>query len=412
MNDANLNITDKKIEIDYIQILSVESAKLFFGPISQEERVWRNEVYFRDLELSPRSKLGIGEHDRAESYIFGNGLFPNYDFEAHQSHFPISVKVMKINELFLITNEMLDLSVDPSEFPWDIGDSEIYLHLSVKKLILSEGTKLCVNGNVFILNCTELIGNEFSNGFTTIELGTSDKIQQRSFRSNEGKRKGFLNGANGVNGNDGVSLSFDSTPIGVRVINRGNELNGKNGSDGMSGLKGSNGRNGAMFYLADLRFEKINGFRSKQIHINTIAGIGFSGSEGGDGGNGGNGGNGADGKITPFGLVSGGSGGKGGSGGNGGDGGKGGNGGICCDVFVSVPSFSSYTILTNSSPAFGGNGGKGGRGGQGGQAGRNGLFFANETESYSQDGNYGNDGSRGKDGKTRNGSTIHIYEKR
>jgi len=394
--------------VDYVRIQTVERARQFFGPITLKERDWRSKMYFDAILQSPRSKLGLGEHDRAEAYIFGGGNFPVCDQVAHQSHFPVSVKVMTINELFLSPGELIDLTTLAKEFPWDTGDSEIYLHVTIQKLILSNRSKLTVNGNVFILNCAEVVANNLNGGQAIIELGSSDAVQERSF-----SRCILANKipAHGKDGADGTPLKGESTPLGLQISEGCGSCRGQDGDNGSNGTAGNRGRNGAMLFLADLRFGQFTGFDKHDILLKAGAGAGFPGADGCDGGNGGNGGNGTDGMATPFGIVSGYPGGNGGRGGNGGNGGRGGNGGQCCDIFVSVPQQRSSVFQTETCPAPGGSGGKGGKGGKGGATGRHGKFKAGENGPISvPDDKKGLNGIAGATGKTREAPKVHIYE--
>lgn len=411
-NTGSDALTNSNADVEYVLIPTVEEAKQFFGPITIEERKWRNEVYFNELLKSPRSKLGIGEHDRAEAYIFGNGNYPVTDANAHQSHFPVSVKVIQIEELFLSCGETLDLTAYPNEFPWDTGDSEIYLQITVKRLVFSNQSKLVVNGNVFILNCEELVANDINDGHATIELGTSNLVQQRSFTRINHIIDIPDHTIKGIDGANGSPLTVEPTPLGLRVVNTNDQCYGHNGTDGYNGLKGDKGRNGAMLYLSDLRFGKLTGFKTNSIWLKAGAGKGFPGSDGTNGGDGGNGGNGANGLTTPFGIVSGFPGGNGGCGGNGGNGGQGGSGGMCCDIFISVPHRESAVFKSLNFPSKGGNGGKGGKGGKKGLAGTSGVFYENKSELQVKNGIDGLDGLTGKAGKTREAPKVHIYEQK
>ncbi|WPO81408.1 hypothetical protein SD427_11600 [Chryseobacterium sp. JJR-5R] len=410
--DPEQKAFNSNIDFEYILIPTVKETKQFFGPITSEERTWRDKMYFDALLKSPRSKLGIGEHDRAEAYIFGNGIFPDVDSDAHKNHFPVSVKVMRIEELFIPPGETVDLTAHPGEFPWDTGDSEIYLHLTVKRLILSRQSRLVVNGNVFILNCEEAVAHDLNGGYAIIELGTSDFIQQLSFPRLRPVDEALKPEINGVNGADGFCLNVESTPLGLRVIDGGESHHGSDGTDGRNGLKGGNGRNGAMLFLSDLRFGRFSGFKANSIHLKACAGTGFPGSDGSQGGNGGNGGNGADGLSTPFGIAKGFAGGSGGNGGNGGNGGRGGSGGMSCDIFLSLPFQSAYFFQAVTSCSSGGNGGKGGAGGKGGYAGLHGDLYENEGSAEVQNGKNGHQGFAGADGRTREAPKIHIYERK
>ncbi|AEW00555.1 hypothetical protein A4D02_24810 [Niastella koreensis] len=395
--------------VSYLRIQTVEEAKHFFGPVAAAERVWRSAVYFDALLNSPRSRLGIGDHDRAEAYIFGNGVFPGKDHAAHRSHFPVSVKVMTIDELFIAPFEVVDLSAHADEFPWNTGGAEIYLHLTINRLVLHAQSKLVVKGNVFILNCLKATGANIGDNHAVIELGASSLVQP-SIASRTMPMKQLNN--NGHDGAAGEPLKQHSTPLGIRVSEASAASTGQKGGDGSKGADGSTGANGAMLFLSDLRFGELEGFQKQGLKIRAGAAPGFPGAVGGEGGAGGRGGNGAAGSVTPFGITKGAAGGFGGSGGNGGNGGRGGNGGLTCDVFVSVPHQKSvvFAIETYASP--GGKGGDGGKGGQGGAAGIHGKFYEDDGSlTASLTGSAGANGLNGADGKTRNAPNVHIYER-
>lgn len=399
---------NSRFSVEYLRIPSIEEGKSFFGPVTVEERAWRSDVYFNELLKSPRSRLGIGEHDRAEAYVFGNAGYPQGDNVAHQRHFPISVKVMKADELFIGPDELLELTAYADEFPWEIDDEEIYLHLILNKLILGAGSKLLVKGNVFILNCLKVIGRDVAESQAIIELCSSDSVQH-SLASRLTPAK--IAEIHGHAGADGERLVLESTPLGMRVFDGSVFCEGQKGGDGGDGVDGSIGANGAMLFLAVLRFDDFVGFSKQSIKLKAGAGHGYPGGKGSEGGNGGNGGKGTSGEITPFGIIKGFRGGSGGCGGHGGNGGRGGHGGLASDIFVSVPPGHSFIFQTETFASLGGTGGDGGKGGNGGSAGANGeLYNDDNSGSIPVNGVDGCNGSAGSDGKTRYAPKVHIYE--
>lgn len=399
---------NNRFSIEYLKVSSFEEAKILFGKISKQERSWRGEKYFNAILKSSRSRLGIGEHDRAESYIFGNGAFPEGDKKSHERHFPIPVKVMTIDELYLSPFEVLDLSTTADEFPWDVGHRETYVYLVVKKLIISPECKLLVKDNVFVMDCLQAMGNHLNGKQAIIELrGTNSKQHGTSeIETSMNRTK-----KNGENGRDADPLKQESTPLGTRWVRGTIENKGQNGTDGEKGFDGTKGANGGMLLLSDIRFGQLNGFLNNSIKILAGAASGLPGTSGGSGSNGGNGGDGASGALTTFGLVEGCEGGSGGHGGDGGKGGKGGNGGLCSDIFVSVPHRKSHIFDIQTFDSLGGKGGIGGMGGKGGKKGRNGDFYKDKNDpSLSKDGKDGAKGMSGSNGKTRSAPKVHIYE--
>jgi len=395
---------------EYLRIPDVLTAKQFFGPINADEREWRSNNYFIEICDSARSQLGIGEHDRAEAFIFGAGEYPERDNTAHDSHFPISVKVMNFNELELKKDESIDLTAHASEFPWDVGKAEVYLYVRVKRLILGNGSRIEVNGNVFILDCQKAIGTNLEPTQQANIIVGSYPIIPRDHQFDSVKEKmGLLDG---IGGKDGQSLKRESTMFGPRLISGSESANGEAGANGKNGARGANGQNGNMLFLADIRFSQMEGFIDRTIKISARAAPGLPGGIGNSGGDGGNGGTGASGSLTTYGLVSGHTGGNGGNGGDGGDGGRGGNGGLACDIFVSIPQECRIIFETESFPSFGGQGGEGGSGGNGGRPGKNGAFSnLNDIYSFPINGKVGNQGKIGKSGKQRRAPKIQIFER-
>lgn len=394
-----------KVSTAYLQIATFQEGRDFFGPIADDERLWRGERCFNALLGSPRSKLGIGEHDRAEAYIFGNGLFPHADAEAHKRHLPVSVKSVTIEELFIGPHQTVDLSAHAGEFPWAMDTSEIYLHVTINKLFLSNQSKLVVKGNVFVLNCKHAIAYNMAGGHATIELGSQPAVQPHlvhpSFATADAQR-------NGAAGAHGQSLTVESTPLGLRIMPGSQDNEGQAGSDGTNGDQGFSGLKGNMLFLSDLRFGTFDGFNTGSIKIKARAGAGLPGRAGGNGGNGGSGGNGASGRVTAFGVAAGCRGGSGGNGGNGGNGGRGGNGGLTCDIFLSVPHQMSSLFQIETSQAPGGSGGDAGQAGNAGMPGSNGNFY---NEQRAAGGQNGSPGRPGPAGKTRPAPAVHIYER-
>ncbi len=397
---SNANIRS----IRYLKISTIDEAKHVFDTISLSERQWRQSVAFDKILESPRSRLGIGEHDRVESYVFGNGKYPIEDEISHKRYFPVALKTVEIDEVFLPPNEELDLSAKHQEFPWEINTTELYLFLKINRLILSANSKLLVSGNVTVLNCDHVISNLAENEHASIIL-RSIPHKQSCHGVKIGRR-----GKDGKSGAPGKSLKRLSTLFGVSISKGSAENEGRSGENGSDGEQGIRGSNGSMLYLADLRFKKVSGFRRDSIIIEAAASNGEPGSAGGNGGNGGNGGIGANGAHTPFGLAFGMSGGSGGNGGNGGAGGNGGNGGLSSPLFLSIPTSCSNIFKIESTMSQGGEGGIGGKGGEPGKPGENGKYFEFNTNHITLNGKQGLNGKPGKKGKSRPAPKIHIYE--
>lgn len=395
------------VRTKYLRVNTIQEAKQLFGDISSKERVWRQSVSFDRILNSPRQRLGIGEHDRVESYVFGNGVYPIEDIESHRRHFPISIKVVESDEVYLAPGQVIDFSAKPSEFPWETGNTELYLYLKIKNLIISRQCKIVVSGNVFVFECDHLIGDSL--GADKAYINLRHGYYEES--NNENQNTSIKDGKNGKRGSHGKSLKGESTSFGM-FVTEGTDCNmGTKGANGEVGYKGKNGKNGSMLYLADLRFKKLTGVSKDSIVIQARAEDGSPGGYGGNGGDGGKGGNGADGSITPFGIVQGLKGGDGGNGGNGGDGGKGGNGGLSSDIFVSIPYSTSQIFKIESKPSLGGAGGIGGKGGKPGKTGENGQYFPIDSNSQiSSEGKTGLQGTIGKTGKNRPSPKVHIYE--
>jgi|694.fasta_scaffold39373_4 hypothetical protein len=407
---AGLPTGSQPLRSEYVQISTIEEAYEFFGPLSSEQRQWRSARYFDPLLKSARAKLGVGEHDRAEAYIFGCGPYPTLDSSAHRSHFPVSVKVLYATQMTLAPGETLDLTAVPTEFPWDIHDQEPYLLLNVQRLQFGRHSTLRVNGNVFILKCEEALADGLHDGYATIQVGASNAVQQRSFQRTGLAPRTLLHGADGCAGADGPPPTVESTPLGVKAVADGQPRAGGAGSDGSGGSNGLPGRNGAMLFLTDLRFARLSGFGHHGLHLQAQAGAGFDGTPGGNGGQGGPGGAGSDGLVTAFGVVPAHEGGPGGRGGAGGAGGKGGNGGLSCDLFVSVPEHDASAFLPQTLPSQGGRGGAGGKGGKGGTGGPSGWITALACDAaHGPVGADGPDGHDGRSGKSRDAPRVHIF---
>jgi hypothetical protein len=397
------------MRVEYVRILTLNDAKQFFGPISHDERVWRQTIYFDDLLRSPRARLGIGQHDRGEAFMFSNGDLPMIDAPGHTNHFPISVKVATIDELFVPEGETVDLSAVKEEFPWVIGEAEVYLKLTVNKLVLGRQSTVSIKGNVLIFTCHNVVGNGIGDHYATLEVGGAEAPQQ-SMASR--RLRTSANAIHGNRGRDGLPLARESTPLGCRVGVPTSVSLGEDGTNGLHGNPGSFGANGAMLFHSDLRFEGIEGFQNGHLKLIAGAAHGFPGGDGSTGGNGGSGGNGADGLATPFGIARGCRGGNGGNGGNGGDGGKGGNGGLACDVFVSAPAKDFHVFHVETYPAAGGVGGAGGKAGIRGVAGVPGAFYeASDRAAPAIDGKDGSIGHPGRCGKERPAPNVHIYKR-
>lgn len=399
----------KMATTDYLQLHDLTEAKNFFGPISKSERIWRSQQSFGPLLASARSKLGIGEHDRGEAYMFGGHDYPHADQKSLERHFPLNVKHIYADILTIHEGQTVDFSASASEFPWDVAPGELYLKITIGKLLIGKNSGLQLRGNVFILDCQNIEALPDQCASFHIQL-RDDGIPASRIRLTAPVSDNLRNGKDGANGRPAQEPVIVQTPFYLDAkadTAHGVATAGKNGSNGQPG---ENGDNGGMLYLADIRLRKLTNLTKGAITIDAKAGDGFPGSHGGNGGNGGQGGDGANGIQTPSGLVGRTKGGQGGNGGSGGNGGNGGNGGLACDVYVSLPPAGHHMIQCLTSQSVGGRAGDGGTGGKGGSGGMHGGIPDQTPYSYARSGANGPDGLKGRNGKSRPAPQIVLFE--
>lgn len=403
--------TDKRT-VRYLQLQTLDEARVFFGPISKSERDMRWNECFAPLLKSGRARLGVGEHDRGEAYVFGGGPYPFGDEVSLARHLPLYVKHVEIPTLTLERNEVLDLSATSSEFPWPVDHAELYLKLDIGHLVVNSNCCIAVRSNVFIFNCTTLSALVPSETRHLEIRLTDDGRPARRYRvSGDSRVNPSLHGRAGLKGLSGEAPSFRSTPFYTKIEITPEYCAGRSGGNGEAGARGSNGDNGGMLLLSDIRFGRILGFAPGSIVIHAQAGIGQTGAPGGDGGDGGSGGDGTDGVFSHGKLIHGALGGEGGKGGDGGCGGRGGHGGIASPVFLSIPAGEACRFTFNLLPGHGGNGGAGGSPGTGGICGRHGLHSeADVSGLLPTRGQAGIMGANGLPGKKRAPPKICIFE--
>ena len=397
------------------EIASPDLMRALFGPSSASACTARSRVFYKSRQMQTRQKLPLGIHDRAEEYIFANGIIPEEDLPAIQRHLPFRVCVLRCKTLRVGVNEVFDLSAHAEWWPGLHFREELYVYVHINELIVEPGAELVVFGNVLVFCCDE-VRLDKPEGYSARDTGTKDTGTKdigtkdtgtkdtgtdvqlsirgtRHYAFSNSRRVDAYDGLHGIDGRACLpppQAEIVPSIFGPIIDNDGNRpSNSGRAEDGGDGGDGSIGTNGGMAMLADIRLGKLTHFQRKGFRIFGKAGDGNRGGHGGNGGNGGNG-------PIP------------GRGGHGGHGGAGGNGGLASNIFIQVPQTDQHLIDAETAPSAGGQGGTGGRKGQAGQA----LEQAdNEDKDQNTDTLQADDGLRGQDGKTgksRAGAEIYF----
>lgn len=398
------------------EIPTMELCRTIFGPPDAEIRKLRSKVFYENPHGKARDRLRLGMHDRGEEYVFANGRIWTDDLPGHKRHLPAHVKIIRLEEYTIHSNEIFDISTSYSEWKDLHFREELYVYVHINRLIVEPGAVIEIYGNVLTLICDEVVlrpentlysadSEKQETAFRIRILGTRHLAFSgvRRFESSDGYR-----GEDGQKGVDSYATQVVGTPFGPQLDIVSDNLNGEDGQNGRDGGSGTHGQNGGMAMLADLRFGSVFNFKPGSLEIFVQAGQGMAGGHGGDGGSGGDGGNASEG----IGLKNpGGRGGSGGNGGNGGYGGNGGNGGLSSNIFIQIPFAMKNCLTLRSVASKGGAGGKGGEGGKPGKKGMSDRFYIENRETISgcTDGKSGRRGRDGRQGKSRQGSAIHVF---
>ena len=395
----------------FVRVPSLQEMRRLVGPADDTIRRERSRHYFAGPHDRARARLRLGMHDRGEEYIFADGEIYAADAAGHIRHFPAHLKVVRLHDFHIGTDQIWDVTVSHTAWPGVDHREELYVYVHVDRLTVEPGASLEVHGNVLALQCGTIEmrhgqtsrGREAVRGFEIKILPTRHPANGRS-RSSPGRTG--VPGPDGADGADSTASTVIGTPFGPRLLESSPNCDGERGSDGRDGTDGTAGQNGGMTMLADIRIGDLIGFEPGSLHISAQAGAGLPGGGGGRGGNGGAGGNGADGVDGIDGLVCGGGGGRGGNGGHGGNGGRGGNGGLASNVFIRIPAAQIACLDLQAKDSAGGPGGGGGSGGAGARGGRPGALAGSEP---APGGARGRDGAPGTPGKSRIGAKMHVY---
>lgn len=403
---------DWPVGTHFVTVPDLETARRLFGPADNTVRARKSEVFYCGIEA--RQRLPQGMHDRGEEYAVANGQRHEADRAGLANHLPLHVKVVRLPYRRIARGEIWDVSVRHEEWAGLDYMEELYVFVHVDHLVLEEGARITVSGNVLFLVCDTLerIGqaepwHDITEDSHDIAVLPTPFSVDRQLSPNTG-RSG-VDGLPGEEGFCGLSVEVAGSlfgPLPVRIPAHCHAGNGENGSDGGYGIRG---RNGGMCKLADIRIGRFVGCDRYPLRIFSRAGSGAPGGNGGHGGRGGNGGRGGDGIEAAGVLIAPGNGGHGGDGGRGGDGGQGGNGGLSSNIFIQVPRGTEVQSLSlPSSGGLGGTPGSGGLPGLGGMGGNASVGIAPGSRGH--DGCRGVDGSPGRPGKSRPGAGIFVIE--
>lgn len=389
-----------KEEIRYFTVQHIDDFLPFASSASQEEKAKRKPHFFTS-PLQKRQRLPQGVHDRGEGYIFANVELTEDDRRKIQSFFPVPVRTLSITEKIVRKNECWDVTATCEQ-----QAGKIYNLMNIGRLILEEGSRIVVRGNIFTLLCQEMIIRNSNAGVADdYQIGILP-VPDAVFSSDIESKK---NGIAGTCGCDGIAKCTAATILGP-VLCQGvlpGHLDGTDGKNGGDGQDGAPGKNGLMCHIAEITIRHLEGLLTLYVK----AGDGHDGKDGGDGGRGGNGGNGTKGIKHLRGILPSGCGGNGGNGGSGGNGGHGGNGGISSNIYIQVPSKAENQVRCISFPSVGGRGGAGGLSGHPGKGGTGGggdPFVA--PGSNGSDGLPGKGEKSGKEGKARDAASVFLND--
>jgi hypothetical protein len=339
-----------------------------------------------------RAKLGQGKHDRGEAVLFAGAPIAEQDAKGINRHFPICLKGISILHKVIPAGETWDLTMP--QHIWNLGEmEELYTLVNIGTLVLEEGAKVVIRGNVFSLLCQQLI--TLGNATTGIDYQVGIMPTPFSVDFGHGPQNGThgKDGLDGLGGLDGLPGIVETSVLGQWIPEQTvGRLYGTDGAHGEHGTDGGKGRNGGMCKLAEITIRSLQG----RLHVFSQAGAGGNGGDGGQGGQGGRGGNGMPGLDGFNSKIPGGHGGHGGHGGNAGRGGNAGHGGLASNIYLNVPDVAIGQIRMTATDAVGGIGGNSGHPGSGGKGGTS--IPMDDTTLNGQPGHDGQTGLPGKKG--------------
>ena len=393
------------------QVSSLEQMRCLLGPESAMARKRRSRVYFRNRQMRARGRLLLGIHDRAEEYLFADGRISDRDLPNVQRHLPFRLKVLRHQTLRLKAGEVLDVTSSHAFWPGLHFREELYVHVNIDRLVVEPGAQVTVRGNLLVWCCGEIVVDRRSPGGGSAENNADGTPFDLKFNILGTEHSAFssirrlpaTDGRAGRDGIDGTEIAEALEPAGIfgpsahavtRPAMSGSAMFGAErraleaGGDAGHGEDGTSGTNGGMAMLADIRLDKLTGFRRDGLVIFAQAG---TGGDGGAGGNGGRGGNGA----PP------------GAGGDAGNGGRGGNGGLSSNIFVQLPASERRYVKAAALPSVAGKGGRAGRAGAGGSS----DSFSGSSDNPKV-GGHGKPGRPGQDGRGRGAPDIHFINQR
>lgn len=376
-------------------------ARALLAPADPEEARRRSAVFHLPKAYRARARLPLGQHDRLEEYLLADGRLHEADRRVHALHFPIHLKSIRLRELRLAAGETADLSAHAADWPGLHFREELYLRVSIDRLVVAPGAVLRWAGNIASIRIEKLVAA----APVTPEAPFTIQVGGTPHHAHSGLRRmaamAGIPGMPGRDGRDGVAAGVHHTPFGPQPLGppAAADGRGETGASGTPGSAGSQGRNGGMVMHAGIEIFAVEGVSPAGFRLHVEAQPGEAGGAGGDGGPGGAGGAGAPGWAHPARARTAGSGGDGGEGGRGGDGGRGGAGGLASHVFVTLPQRALDILLLDARPAAGGAGGLAGTGGTGGSGGAGGRGADRPFLGRDADGERGRDGARGAHGR-------------
>ncbi len=385
----------------YFHLHNFEIARQVLSNATDEHHQMRLPFFYSPAHQL-RAKLGQGKHDRGEAVAFAGALISEQDAKGIKRHFPICVKGVSVLHKIVPKGTTWDLTM-PQEI-WNLGEmEELYTIVNIGTLVLEEGARIVIRGNVFSLLIQQLIVSGKPAQGISHQIGIMPTPFSVDFK--HGPQNGVHGkpGVSGLDGRDGVTGTIETSVLGPWVPEQElGDLHGTDATHGEEGADGGKGRNGGMCKLAEITIRGLKG----HLHLFSQAAAGGDGGDGGDGGHGGHGGNGAPG-LDGFNVkVPGGNAGNGGHGGNGGRGGNGGHGGLSSNIYLRVPDEAIAQVRMTALDSAGGFGGAYGKAGQGGKGGA--ISLMNNTTLNGQPGTEGQAGSSGKNGLNGRGRPAAV----
>ena len=140
-----------------LEVPSLAAGRQLLGPTADADRAARGRRFWQNPQMQHRMHLRLGMHDRGEAHLIADAALDPRDAAGHRRHLPLHVKLIRRRMLRLAAGEALDVTASHRSWPGLHPREELYVLLQINQLVAGAGASISVRGNVFIVNCGQLV---------------------------------------------------------------------------------------------------------------------------------------------------------------------------------------------------------------------------------------------------------------